>query len=103
VSPTALSITTLATGVRFAVRARPRASRDDITGVLDGRLVVRVTAPPVDSAANDAIVRVIAAWLDVPRSRVTIARGGSGRNKVIEVQGATEATIRRAVAGIAAT
>jgi hypothetical protein len=83
-----------ATGVRFDVRLTPRASRTEIAGVRDGRLVVRVTAPPVDRAANDALVETIADALDVPRRTVLIVAGLTSRQKTIEVRGTTEAAVR---------
>ena len=68
------------------VKVTPRASRDEIVGMRDGVLAVRVTAPPVDDAANRAVVKLIAKRAGVPRSRVRIARGARGRNKRIEVR-----------------
>jgi uncharacterized protein (TIGR00251 family) len=97
---TPLAITTRPSGVRFSVRVQPRASRDEVLGVRDGRLAVRVTAPPVDSAANEAVVRLLAEWLDVPRGAVRIASGETGRTKVVEIAGAGEALVRRALAGV---
>ena len=90
-----LTITARPAGVRFGVRVQPRASRDGVAGLRDGRLVVRVTAPPVDRAANDAVVRLLADWLDVARARVRIVSGETGRNKVVEIAGVADADIRR--------
>lgn len=58
----------------------------------DGALKVAVAAPPVDGAANDAIVELLAATLGVPRRAVTIARGQTGRNKQVDVAGIDVAT-----------
>lgn len=55
----------------------------------NGALRVRVTAAPVDGAANDAVVRVLADALDVPRSSIEIVRGNRGRNKIVSIQGIT--------------
>lgn len=74
-------------GVLIDLRVTPRASRTSIEGVRDGRLVVRVTAAPVDDAANDAVVRAIAEIFDVPKSRVAIAAGPTGRNKTVAITG----------------
>ena len=84
------AITAIAGGVRIAVRAQPRASREAIVGAVDdGRggaaIKIAVTAPPVEGAANDAIARVLAAALGVPRRAVVVARGESGRNKLVDV------------------
>jgi uncharacterized protein YggU (UPF0235/DUF167 family) len=56
-------------------------------GVRDGRLVVRVTAPPVESAANDAAIAVLAQALGVPRTMVRLAAGHASRNKSVFVTG----------------
>jgi uncharacterized protein (TIGR00251 family) len=70
-----------------AVRVVPRAKRDEIAGERDGRLLVRVTAPPVDGKANAAVCRLLAKALGVPRTRVSIARGESSRDKLVCVEG----------------
>lgn len=75
---------------RLTVRLTPRAARDAVVGVRDGVLLVRVSAPPVDGAANEALVRLLAKRLDVPRSGVSILSGHSARTKVVEVAGLRE-------------
>jgi uncharacterized protein YggU (UPF0235/DUF167 family) len=89
-----LAITTTASGIRFGLRVVPRASRTAIEGVRDGRLLVRVTAPPVDRAANDAVVAALADALDLPRRNIRLVSGATGRNKIVEVGGLTEAAAR---------
>ena len=86
-----------ATGVSIALRVTPRSSRTTVGEVRDGRLLVRVTAAPVDDAANQATVRAIASALDVPRSQVRLTGGLTSRNKTIEVSGRTLADVRRAL------
>lgn len=81
-------------GVRIRVRAQPRASRSAVVGTIDdGRgglaLKVAVAAPPVEGAANAAIVELLADVLEVPRRAVVVARGESGRSKQVEVRGIT--------------
>lgn len=71
--------------VRFGVRVQPRSSRDEIAGVHDGALRVRLQAPPVEGAANEALVRFLASALGVPRRHVRIVTGESSRNKVVEI------------------
>jgi uncharacterized protein (TIGR00251 family) len=71
----------------FSVRLTPRASRDKIAGWEGGVLRVRVTAPPVEGRANDALLRLLARALDVPVSRLRIVRGQTQRNKVVAVEG----------------
>jgi uncharacterized protein (TIGR00251 family) len=80
-----MTLTPTAAGTRFEIRVIPRASRTGVAGVRDGRLLVRVTAPPVDGAANDAAVRVLAKALDVPSAVVRISSGQTSRNKTVEI------------------
>jgi len=74
-------------GIRLAVIAAPRASRTEITGVAEGRLRVRLAAPPVEGEANHELVRYLARTLGVPRSAVAVTAGASGRRKTVEVRG----------------
>lgn len=86
-------------GVRFAVRAQPRASRSEVVGVHGDALRVRLAAPPVDGEANDELVRCLARWLGVPRRAVNLVAGATGRNKVVEIEGVTAAEVERALEG----
>lgn len=74
---------------------QPRASRDEVAGLQDGAVKVRLTAPPVDGEANDALVRFLAKKLGVPRSSLTIVRGQTGRRKAVRVAGLTAEEVRR--------
>jgi uncharacterized protein len=75
------------TGVRFAVRLTPRGGADRVEGVVDGVLRARVSAPAVDGAANNALVRLVADDLGVARRDVRIVAGASGRQKLVVVDG----------------
>jgi uncharacterized protein (TIGR00251 family) len=77
------------------VRLQPRARRDEIVGERNGALVIRVTAPPVDGRANDALCRLIAKVAGVAPSRVEIVRGHSSRDKVVRVADIDEGALRR--------
>jgi hypothetical protein len=70
------------------LRVQPRASRSGLDGLHGGRLKVRLQAPPVDGRANDALVALLAEALGVPRSRVVIEQGLTGRDKRVRVRGA---------------
>lgn len=86
--------------VRLSVRVQPRASRDEVIPEADGRLRVRVCAPPVEGAANERLVALIARRLRLPRSNVSVKAGGASRNKVVEVRGAgrdAEEVVRRLI------
>lgn len=88
--------------VAFAVRVAPRASRNAIEGEYNGALKVRLTAPPVDDQANEALCRLLAARLNVPVSAVRIVAGEKNRNKRVAVTGVSKAQIEAlATAGCA--
>lgn len=69
------------------VRVQPRASRTEFAGAMGDRLRVRLQAPPVDGRANAALVEFLAEAFDVPRARVTIEHGLSGRDKRVRIRG----------------
>jgi len=74
--------------IAFAVRVIPRASQDAIEGGYQGALKVRLTAPPVDDRANEALIRLLAERLNVPKSAVRIVAGAKSRTKRVEIAGA---------------
>ncbi|HEX9055736.1 MAG TPA: DUF167 family protein [Gemmatimonadales bacterium] len=71
------------------VRVQPRASRSEVVGLHGDEIRLRVNAPPVDGAANEAVVRLLAERLGVPRSAVEVAAGAAARHKVVLVAGVT--------------
>ena len=78
-------------GVRILVQVRPRASRSEVAGLHGDRLRIRLAAPPVEGAANEALVRFLADCLQVPRRSVTILSGLTSRSKTILASGITSA------------
>jgi hypothetical protein len=76
-------------GVSFAVRVVPRASKDAVEGEIQGALKVRLTAPPVDDRANEALRRLLAEHLNVPVSAVRIVAGEKSRTKRVLIRGAS--------------
>jgi uncharacterized protein len=82
---------------RIAVRVQPRSSKNEIAGERDGVLIVRVTAPPVEGKANDAVRRLLAKRLGVAPGRVSVVRGATGRDKIVEIDGVDAAAVRRAL------
>ena len=81
--------------VVLAVKLQPRASRNEIGEPLGDALKIKVTAPPVDSAANEALVRLLAETLDCPRGAVQLARGQTSRQKVVAIRGLTAEEVWR--------
>src|SRR4051794_6496994 len=74
-------------GTLISVKVQPRASRNEIGEALGNELRIKVTAPPVDSAANEGVIQLFAESLDYPRSRIVLVRGGTSRHKVVKVCG----------------
>jgi hypothetical protein len=79
-------------GVLLSIKLQPRASANAIGEVLGGELRVKVTAPPVDAAANGALVKLLAEVLDCPRNRVELVRGHTSRHKIVKVYGISPET-----------
>jgi len=76
-------------GVLLSVKLQPRASANEIGEALGNELRIKVTAPPVDAAANEALVKLLARHLDCPRNRVELVRGHASRHKTIKLHGLT--------------
>lgn len=85
--------TPTATGVRLTLHVQPRAARTEIVGLHGDALKLRLAAPPVDGAANDALIRFLAERLGVSRSALTLVSGATSRRKVVEVAGMTAETV----------
>jgi uncharacterized protein YggU (UPF0235/DUF167 family) len=85
---------------RIAVRLTPRAGVDSLDPPDgNGEVRARVRAAPVEGAANEALLRLLASTLDVPRSWVRLVTGGHGRRKVVEVESLDHDEVRRRLAG----
>lgn len=76
-----------ADGVLLSLKVQPRASKNEIGEVVGAELKVKVTAPPVDSAANEAVLRLLADAFDCPRGAVQLLRGATSRHKQVLVTG----------------
>ena len=85
----ALSLRATDDGVVMPVRVIPRSSRTVLAGVRDGRLLVRLNAPPIDGAANEGLIRLLAKQLGVARRRVRIVGGDRSRLKNVLFEGVT--------------
>ncbi len=77
-------------GIRFSAIIQPRSSKNEVTGVYNDALKIRLTSPPVDGEANKACMRFFAKWLGISPSKVSIVQGLSSKNKTIEVADLTE-------------
>lgn len=81
--------------VMLGVRVQPRASRNEAALQPDGSLKVRLTAPPVDGAANEALVKFLADTFSVSRSQVELVSGQTGRQKIVRISGINSGDIER--------
>jgi len=76
-----------ADGVLLSVKLQPRASTNEIGDALANELRIKVTAPPVDAAANEALLKLLAQQLNCPRNRVDLVRGHTSRHKTVMLYG----------------
>ena len=90
----ALDLRDNASGLTLRVRVRPRAAKDGLAGEREGALVVRLAAPPVEGAANEALARFLGKALGIAPSAVRVVRGAAARDKVVSVTGLDAATAR---------
>ena len=85
-------------GAALAVRVTPRASRNEIFGVLnDGTVKIHLTAPPVEGQANEALLKFLSEVLGVPVSRLDIVAGKTGRDKLVSVLGMDAETVHKRI------
>ncbi len=85
-------------GARLRVRLQPRSRREGVLGLQGDALRIAVHAPPVEGAANEALVRLLARLVDVPRTHVTVVLGATARDKVLEFAGVSELDLDAAMA-----
>ena len=91
-----------ATSTRLRLRVSPGAGRAEIVGRHGDAWKVRVTSPPEQGRANEAVLRLLAATLAVPREAVSLVSGHSGRDKIVELTGVGPALIERRLASASA-
>jgi hypothetical protein len=87
----------VATGVLVRVVVQPRAARNELSGVHQDALKLRLTAPPVEGAANRDCLRFLASLLGVPATCLDIVRGAKSRRKTVLVRGADAETVAAAL------
>jgi len=85
--------------VLLSVKLQPRASKNEIGEAIGNELKIKVTAPPVDAAANQALIALLADTLDCPRGHVELIRGQTSRHKVLRLRGISADEIARRLAG----
>jgi uncharacterized protein (TIGR00251 family) len=83
-----------ATGVEIDIRVIPCARKTEVSGQRDGKVLVRVAAPPVENAANEELIGFLAEALSVPRRSIRLVRGEHSRSKVVAVTGVSAQLVR---------
>ncbi|HQA06504.1 MAG TPA: DUF167 domain-containing protein [Syntrophomonadaceae bacterium] len=81
-------------GVRLEIVVQPRSAKNQVCGEVEGCLKLKITAPPVDGEANQALIKFLANWLQVSRQDIVILRGESNKRKLIEIRGVSEEWLR---------
>jgi uncharacterized protein (TIGR00251 family) len=76
-------------GLQLKVKVEPRSSKRSVSGVMGDVVKVKLTAPPVDGAANEQLVEVLAETFGIRKSSIKIVKGLSSKNKVVEIKGIT--------------
>ncbi len=92
-----LNITQHKKGIQFSAAIQPRASKNEISGVMNGALKIRLTSPPVEGAANKACIKYLAKTLGISASRVDIVGGLTSKNKIIHIEGMDESAFLQKV------
>ncbi len=84
-----------AAAVTLTIKIQPRASRNEMVRMEGGGLKIRLTAPPVDGTANEALIRFLADTFSVSKSRVEIVSGHASRDKIVRISGMSPAEVER--------
>lgn len=84
-------------GVTFQVRVLPRSSRNEVAGISEGVVKIKLTAPPVEGAANGALVEFLSGKLKISKSKISIVRGQSSRSKTVAISGIDAAGLNKLV------
>jgi len=82
-------------GIIFKVRVQPKSSKNEVWGLYQDALKIKLTAPPVEGKANKALLEFIADWLGIKKSQVEIISGHTGRLKTIKVTGNKENLVEK--------
>lgn len=76
-------------GIRITVFAQPKASKNEVIGPHNGAVKIKITAPPIEGRANEAIIEFLSELFNIPKRSIQLYRGNSSRNKVFELEGVT--------------
>ena len=88
-------------GCTVSVRVHPGARKNGVSGVHAGAVKISLTTPPVDGRANEALIAFVAELLGIPRGRVSLVAGMTGRDKVLRITGKNSAEVNAALFPVA--
>ena len=91
----------IADGCTVSVRVHPGARRSAVSGIHSGAVKISLTTPPVDGRANEALIAFVAELLGIPRGRVSLVAGMTGRAKVLRITGKNAVEVRAALFPVA--
>lgn len=77
-------------GLDIRIKAIPRATKNEIQGVHDGALKIRLTTPPVDGKANQALIKFLSKQLKISKARIQLIQGETSRHKTLRIDGITK-------------
>ncbi len=86
-------------GIIFQVKVLPRSSKNQVAGVSEGMLKIKLTAPPVEGAGNEMLIKFLSGKLDIPKTKISIIRGRSSRSKTILAEGLSAAALEELASG----
>ncbi len=76
-------------GIRITVFAQPKAAKNEVIGPHNGAVKIKITAPPIEGRANEAIIEFLSELFKIPKRSIQLYRGGTSRNKIFELEGVT--------------
>jgi uncharacterized protein len=82
-----LDIRETGSGLQVRLHVLPRAKRNEMLGIFNGALKIKITAPPVDDAANRAIISYFSTLLSIPKSSISLPAGSKSRDKILQIRG----------------
>lgn len=82
-------------GITIKIKVEPRSSKRGVSGVMGDALKIRVNSPPVGGAANEELIDILSEEFGIRKTAIKIIRGGSSKNKVVEIQGLDSLTAAR--------
>jgi uncharacterized protein (TIGR00251 family) len=84
-------------GLEVRIRAVPRASKNEIQGMYDGALKIRLTTPPVDGKANQALIKFLSKALKISKAQIELVQGETSRHKMVKITGLSKEEIIRKI------